>query len=71
MKQREETKNYGEEESARLTKKPKRAQIRTLIKIKKAMCLSKKMLKKRSTLPKKMKTGLITSREVPKNQMIA
>ena len=68
----EETKNYGEEEkSARLTEKPKRAQIRTLIKIKTAMCPSKKVLKKPSTLLKKIKTGLITSREVPKRQTIA
>ena len=65
----EETKKYEEEgKSARLTKKLKRAQIRTLTKIKTVMCLSKKTLTKQLTLLKKKKNGSNTSREVPKKQ---
>ena len=63
----EETKKYEEEEkSARPTKKLKRAQIRTLTKIKTVMCPSEKKLTKQLTLPKKKKIGFNTSREVPK-----
>ena len=67
MKQRRRRKSTKKKKkkSARLTKKLKRAQIRTLIKIKTAMCPSKKTLKKQSTLLKKKKIGLNTSREVP------
>ena len=51
----------------RPTKKQlKRAQIKTHTKIMTVMCLSKKKLAKQLTPPKKKKTGLNTSREVPK-----
>ena len=50
------------------TKKLKRAQIRTLTKIKTVMCPSKKTLTKHLTLLKNTKIGSNTSREVPQKQ---
>ena len=61
-------KNEEEGKSARLTKKLKRAQIRTPIKIQTVMYFSKKTLTKQLTLPKKKKNGSNSSKEVPKKQ---
>ena len=50
----------------RLTKKLKRAQIKTVKKIKTVMCPSKTKSTKQLTPPKKKKIGLNTSREAQK-----
>ena len=63
----EVTKKYEDEEkSARLTKKLKRSQIRTLTKLKTVMCPSKKILTKQLIPLKKKKTRSNTSRELQK-----